>query len=172
MLEQLVKKYVEFIKLDSSEKRNVVAQHHLGPKVRNGKIMIDGELKQRWRITSATDFFETFGVNLSDYENFFAEVGGAVAPEGPLIPGKIGPILVVRQTNSGNFRVHMFKVDGYYNKDMTKGWVELDRWAEEIGDEDLARVAKKADEVSEVEKSNREKAEKQLKSMMGIVEDA
>lgn len=172
MYEQLVKKYVEFIRLDTPEKRDIVAQHNLGPKMPNGTMLVDGEEKQLWRPTTASDFFETFGVNLVEHEAYFAEVGGATAPEGPLLPGRVGPILVLRQTNRGNFKVHMFKVDGYFNKDMTKGWVELEKWAKEIGDEDLEKIAKKVGEITEVEKQNREEAEKQLKAMMGIVEDA
>jgi len=171
MYEQLVKQYVEFVKLDTAENRTRAAKHYLGEMLPNGHVMVKGEKKQRWKYTTEGDFFETFGVALKEYPRFYAEVGGAHAPEGPVIPGTLGPIFVLRKTNSGQFKIHALKLKGYYSEDRSRGWVEIDKWAEEIGDKELIDISKKSNEINKIEIENREEAEKELRAMMGIVDD-
>lgn len=171
MLNSLIKQHIEFLRLDTPEARTFVAKHYLGEMLPNGHVMIKGEKKQRWKYTTEDDFFETFGVSLQEYPRFYAEVGGVDTPEGPVVPGTVGPIFMLKETNSGRFKVHMFKLKGYYSEDRNRAWIDLYTWAEAIGDNELLDMAKRAEEVSKIEDENREQAEKELRAMMGIVED-
>ena len=96
------------------------------------------------------DFEKAFGINLLEYKNYFLEVSTSDSPEGPCIPGRVQPILVIRQTRTGKgFSAHALKHAGLYNEPQTTAWVEAEDWNAYVDDEFVDKLKVKADKERE-----------------------
>ena len=99
---------------------------------------------------TADDFKRIFGIDLNNYKNYYMETGADDAPTGPLLGGRLSPILVIRQSNSGQtFTAHIFKHDGLINENLKHAWIARKEWEEHVNDtfaEELKQRAQKARE--------------------------
>lgn len=102
-------------------------------------------------------FVQYFGVDLNDFPGFYLEVGAADAPKGPLVPGKVRPILVLRQSRSGSSHIpHVMSHEGFMTMDGTTAWVDAHLWDKHVQDTLL-------DEVKEAARKKREQMKRQAK---------
>ncbi len=103
-------------------------------------------------------FTQHFGVDLGRFPGFYLEVGIADAPEGPLVPGKVRPILVLRQSRSGKSHTpHVMTHAGFTTLDGTRAWIDAKEWDQHVEDTFL-------DEIKDAERSRRDILEKQLQA--------
>ncbi len=102
-------------------------------------------------------FVQHFGVDLTKFPGFYLEVGTADAPEGPLVPGKVRQILVLRQSKSGASHIpHVLEHEGFMTVDGSMAWVDARAWDEHVQDTLL-------DEVKAAAKKKREQMQRQAK---------
>lgn len=119
----LRKPWVEFIRLDGEKECLRVIQHFFGS-----------------RRADLTHFHAvTRGVNLLDFAGhpgYYMEIGGTQAPEGPLFPGPVHPILAFKMSRTRKSTIpYRFKLEGVYNSDKSKAWLKTDLWERVLGDE-------------------------------------
>lgn len=118
-------RYVEFLRIRKPEDADMIAQVFLG----------DG--------ANHLAYTTQFGINLLDYKGFYMEVGYVPAPQGPLMPTTVQPILLLRRTHSGvAFKPQVLKVKGYVNREGRYAWIDAGVWEAELGDslaEDLRK---------------------------------
>lgn len=109
-------KWVEFLRVESEEEMTTVAAKFFG-----------GDFK-------GVDVVETFGMELGTFTNFYVEVGLVFAPDGPLVPGKVAPILVLKQQEDGGFKPHVFRSSGFHDMQGKRAWIKAPEWDELLGD--------------------------------------
>ena len=116
----LRKPWVEFLRLDTEKDCQVVAQHFFG----------------NYKATVHSFAAATRGINLMDYNGCYMEIGGTQAPEGPLLPGPVYPVLAFRMSRSrSTVRPYRFKLDGFYRDGKKRAWVKTDTWEKLLGDD-------------------------------------
>lgn len=116
----LRKPWIEFIRLDGEEECLSVVRHFFG----------------NFKATLQSFAAVTRGINLLDYKGCYMEIGGSKAPEGPLLPGPIYPVLAFRMSRSRTtVRPYRFKLDGLYKEDKKFAWIKTDTWEKLLGDE-------------------------------------
>jgi hypothetical protein len=104
-------------------------------------------------------FVQYFGVDLTNFPGFYLEVGTADAPSGPLVPGRVRPILVLRQSNSGSSHIpHVMDHEGFMTVDGTTAWVDAGLWDKHVQDTLI-------DEVKEAARKKREQMKRQAKHL-------
>ena len=97
---------------------------------------------------SVKSFQAQFGVDLHKFQGYYLETGMSDAPQGPFIPTRITPILVLRQSRSGqSFTPHIFKHNGLLHDNRLTAWIEREEWDAHVQDtfaEELKQKAAKA----------------------------
>ena len=111
----------------------------------------------------AEHFTQYFGVDLTKFPGFYLEVGTADAPEGPLVPGRVRPILVLRQSRSGSSHTpHVMHHEGFTTLDGRRAWVDATLWDQHVQDTFLEEVkvaaAKRRDQMERAAKHQERKA--------------
>lgn len=102
-------------------------------------------------------FLHYFGVDLTQFPGFYLEVDTADAPEGPLVPGKVKPILVLRRSKSGSSHIpHVMAHEGFTTADGTSAWVDARLWDKHVQDTLL-------DEVKEAARKKRDQLKREAK---------
>jgi hypothetical protein len=102
-------------------------------------------------------FVQYFGVDLTQFSGFYLEVDAVDAPVGPLVPGKVKPILVLRQSKSGaSHTPHVMNHEGFMTVDGTTAWVDARLWDKHVQDTLL-------DEVKEAARKKREQMQREAK---------
>jgi hypothetical protein len=132
------KPVVTFLRIDTAEDELIISQHFLNS-------------------TKATpaDFALQTGNNLSEYKGCYMEIGGDMAPLGPVMPGPVFPILAFKRSNRGNFIAQRLKLDGLYYHTKKYAWVQVGLWEKVVGDEYffetkiLMQPPKKKDKLNE-----------------------
>jgi hypothetical protein len=114
------KPVVTFLRLDTYDDFLLISQHFLN------------SIK-----ATPKDFAEQTGINLQEYMRCYMEIGGDMAPKGPVVPGPVFPILAFKQSNRGNFIPQRLKLDGLYYQTKKYAWVRVELWEKVTGDEDF-----------------------------------
>lgn len=88
--------------------------------------------------TTPQQFAALFGVNLSEFHGYYIWTGPAEAPIGPVTPGPVRPIIVLRQVEDPfpTFRPHIvsFKKGGVFNPRTDMAWIPTDLWENVVGE--------------------------------------
>ena len=122
--------YIEFIRMDNNYDMDRVAKRFLGEQA------------------TYQDLLSGFGIDLRNYTGFYGEVGTTDSPAGPLVPGRIKPILGVRMAESGNeFKPLLLKAKGFITGDKRAAWIKIEEWDKITGD-DLGERIKKARDIA------------------------
>jgi len=103
----------------------------------SGPKETDAAVKQFFLSEEATakNFTQQFGVKLEDFPGFYLEVGVSDVLTGPILSGKVKPILVLKQTKSGKgFVPYILEHTGFLNMERTKAWVDAAMWDEYVKD--------------------------------------
>lgn len=109
--------WVEFLRIETKEEMGTFASRFFGNKF------------------SATDLVDTFGLGLAEFLNYYVEVGLVFAPDGPLVPGKVAPILVLRMDEDGKtFKPHVFRTKGFHDMQGKRAWLKAPEWDKLLGD--------------------------------------
>jgi len=102
---------------------------------------------------TADDFKQQFGVDLTKFIGYFLETGVADAPQGPLTPRRVTPILVLQQSRSGkSFSTHMLKHDGLMHDSRRVAWIEREAWDAHVQDTFAEEIREKAAKLREAQK--------------------
>jgi len=113
---------------------------------------------------SSESFQLQFGIDLHEFGGYYLETGVVDAPQGPFIPTRITPILVLRQSRSGqSFTPHIFKHDGLLHDRRLLAWVEREAWETHVEDtfaEELKQRAAKARAEAQKQAAKQMDAEK------------
>ena len=100
-------------------------------------------------------FVERFGVDLNKFPGFYLEVGATDSPQGPLVPGKVKPILVLKQSRSGQtFTPKIMRHEGFMTLNGEMAWVDAVAWDAHVQDTFV-------EEVKDAERKRRERLKKQ-----------
>jgi hypothetical protein len=160
IIPRLEYKFVEFMRIDTPKDANQAAACVLGEDY------------------TALAFEHNFGVNLLDYKGYYVEVGCAEAPQGPITPASVEPILVLRKSRSGQqFKPNVLKVTGYYNNSRKTAWVSIEVWEAQLGDDapQKARLRlQKVDDQLVQEQESEKQADKRrvvLEELVGLFRD-
>lgn len=83
---------------------------------------------------TSTDFLAEFGIDLTEFKNYYIWVGPDIAPQGPVTPGPVRPVVVIRQLDSGQYRPHIFTFPkGFFNNRSNMAWIKSEEWEERVG---------------------------------------
>jgi hypothetical protein len=105
------------------------------------------------------DFKNFYRLDLSTFHSFFIEVGLTDSPVGPLIAGKISPILVIRQSQSGqSYTPKIMKCRGFYDTQRETAWIKATEWDTVVNDNLISELKKQA----EKERERMERIEKHM----------
>ena len=108
---------------------------------------------------TALQYRVALGIDIQQYEGFFAEVGHADAPEGPVTPATdrlpIRPILAIRRSRRGNYYVVGLEFPGgLFNRDKTAAWIKTEDYDALLGDDYFDRVEQQLqDLIDEADKT-------------------
>ena len=84
---------------------------------------------------TSENFLTQFGVDLNEFLGYYLESGLVDAPQGPFTPTRITPILVIRQSRSGqSFAPHIFKHEGLLHDSRMLAWVDSEAWDVHVQD--------------------------------------
>jgi hypothetical protein len=106
-----------------------------------------------------SEFVRAFGVNLENYQGYFAEVGGTDTIQGPVIPvNKIRPVFSLRMSNTGkSYTVHAKTMPGFLSKDQRVAWVKVGIYEEILGDDFFDKLKEQAEKIEEARKVRAQK---------------
>lgn len=147
VLDEVLPQYVEFVRLDTPEGVQRAVTSYMG----------DPE-------ATAEQFQRFYGIDLANFSRFYIEVGLSDSPMGPLVAGRISPILVIRQSQSGqSYSPQILKCTGFYDMKQQLAWTEATQWDELVKDdlvEELKeQAAKERDRMRRMEKHMQRKME-------------
>lgn len=102
----------------------------------------------------ADQYHKRLGIDIHEYEGFFAEVGYTDAPEGPVTPATerlpIRPILAIRQSRRGHYYVRGLEfADGLFNREKTRAWIKTEAFDRLLGDDYFEKVEQQLAEAIE-----------------------
>jgi len=98
-------------------------------------------------------FYERFGVDLTKFQGYYLETGVADAPQGPLTPTRVTPILVLRASQSGDsYSAHIFKHDGLMHDSRRLAWIDREAWDKLVDDTFAEELKKRAAKLRESKK--------------------
>jgi len=111
----------------------------------------------------ADQFQKRLGIDIYQYEGFYAEIGFADAAEGPVTPATerlpIKPILAIKQSRRGHYYVRGLEYqEGLFNRDKSKVWIKTEQYDELLGDdyfEQIEQQLAEAFEAAEASESDR-----------------
>lgn len=146
-LDAVLPQYVEFVRLDAPEGVQRAVTSYMGDPN-----------------ATADQFHQFYGIDLRNFSRFYIEVGLSDSPMGPLVAGKISPILVIRQSQSGqSYNPQILKCSGFYNMKQQLAWAEAAQWDELVKDDLVEELKKKAakerDRMQRIEKHLQRKIE-------------
>lgn len=94
------------------------------------------------------------GIDINELTTFYAEVGHADAPIGPVTPATerlpITPVLAIRKSQRGGYYVHgLSSSKGFFNRDKTKAWIKTEIYDQMVGDDYFDKVQARINQVLE-----------------------
>lgn len=132
-VDDLLPQWIEFSRLGNKKEVTIAVQRFFGSEN-----------------AQPEDFKNHFGVDLLQYPNYYLETGVADAPRGPYTPRRVTPILVLRQSRTGqSFSVHLFKHDGLVHDSRLEAWIDREEWDQHVHDTFAEDLKKKAAAIRE-----------------------
>jgi hypothetical protein len=131
--------------LDSAAPNYIEFRRMQGPKEALGAV------RQFFGSPYATleHFTEHFSIDLNQFSGFYLEVGATDSPQGPLVPGKVKPILVLKQSRSGKtYTPKIMNHEGFMTLNGEMAWVDAVAWDQHVQDTFV-------EEVKEAERKRR-----------------
>ena len=159
-------RFVELVKLATPEAMDEVAKRYfarLDTQLRKGGTE-DG--------VNHSEFWHQFGVDVRQYANFYAEVGGSTAIRGPYFPSnKVRPIFTIKRSHSGKtWKVVAKSCIGFFSQNLERAWVKVDVYEQMLDDTFYDELQKKSDKVIEAaarQEKREERARKKEENTSG-----
>ena len=117
------------------------------------------------------EYQRRLGIDIQQYLGYYAEIGGADSPVGPVTPATeriaIKPILAIHQTNKGNFSVQALTIShGFFNHDRSRAWVKTDHYEALLGDSFFQEVMDETERIQQAA-AKKEPSQRDVKVQIG-----
>lgn len=151
-------RFVELLRLSTEENRNIVAQRFFARL--DSRLRADGQAG-----VDQQEFWHQFAIDVSQYSNFYAEVGGTTAIQGPHFPSsKVRPIFTIQRSHSGRtWKVVAQSCKGFFSQNLEHAWVLVDDYEEMLSDTFYSELEEKADKIQKAEARKAERDEQKAR---------
>lgn len=151
-------RFVELLRMSTEENRNVVAQRYF--------TRLDSQRRSEGlEGVDQQEFWNQFAVDITQYSNFYAEVGGTTAIQGPHFPSnKVRPIFTIQRSRSGRtWKVVAQSCKGFFSQNLEHAWILVDDYEEMLSDTFYSELEEKADKIQKAEARKAERDEKKAR---------
>lgn len=151
-------RFVELVKLATPEAMDEVAQRYF--------TRLDTQRRMEGRDgVDHSEFWHQFGIDIRQYANFYAEVGGSTAIRGPYFPSnKVRPLFTIKRSHSGKtWKVVAQSCIGFFSQNLERAWVKVDVYEQMLSDTFYDELQDKADKVTEAAARQEEREERARK---------
>jgi hypothetical protein len=151
-------RFVELLRMSTTEEMDAVAQRYF--------TRLDSQLKREGKDgVTHLEFWHQFGIDVRQYSNFYAEVGGSSAIRGPYFPSnKVRPILTIQRSRSGmTWKIVSQSCTGFFSQNLERAWVPVDVYEKMLSDTFYDELQEKADKIQKAQARQEERDERAQK---------
>ena len=151
-------RFVELLRMSGKDEMDEVAKRYF-TQIDTKRRMAGGEG------VDLTEFWHQFGVDVRQYSNFYAEIGGSTAIRGPSFPSnKVRPIFTIKRSHSGKtWKVVAQSCKGFFSQSLARAWVPVDVYETMLSDTFYDELQVKADKITEAAARQDEREERARK---------